>query len=233
MKYPVQNPPLAGGMRCGAAAGGDRPATAAPGRPSAGAMATPDEERAGTPGGHRFPEGGRGNAASQERFLQLFLASEREVRRYVSALAPARADAEEIMQQTAVELWRKFEQFDLTQPFTPLACRFALNVAKQWLARKRRWQGLVAADLAERIADRRGELEPVLAARLRHLEACLGKLPAEQRRIIDGYYFRQQSIDAVAAEARRTVAAAYKSMQRIRQALEACIERAERGEAGA
>lgn len=195
------------------------------------------EERRGERRGDKPPAGApdsRG-AASQERFLKLFLASESEVRRYVSALAPARADAEEIMQQTAVELWRKFEEFDLSLPFTPLACRFALNVAKQWLARKRRWQGVLAADLVETIADRRVELQPALDARLRHLDACLGKLPAEQRRIIDGYYFRKQPIDAVAAEARRTVAAAYKAMQRIRQALEECIARAEsaeRGEAG-
>lgn len=165
---------------------------------------------------------------SHERFLQLFLASEREVYRYVSVLAPARVDAEEIVQQTAVELWRKFDQIDLSLPFTPLACRFALNVAKQWLARKRRWQGVVAADLADRIADRRSELLPALHARLRHLDACLDKLPVDQRRIIDGYYFERRSIEAVAAEARRTVAAAYKALQRIRAVLEECIDRAER-----
>lgn len=167
---------------------------------------------------------------SQERFLQFFLASEREVYRYVSALAPAKADAEEIVQQSAVELWRKIDQFDLSQPFTPLACRFALNVAKRWLARKRRWQAVVAGDLADRIADRRAELLPAFDARLRHLDACLDKLPPDQRKIIDGYYFRQHSIDTVAAEAKRTVAAAYKALQRTRHALEQCIEQAERAE---
>lgn len=177
----------------------------------------------------REPTGGRG--ASQEQFLQLFLASEREIYRYIAAIAPAKADAEEIMQQTAVELWRKIDQFDLARPFTPLACRFALNVAKQWLARKRRWQGLIAGDLAERIVDRRAELLPRIDSRLRHLEACLEKLPPEQRRLIDGYYFRQLPITAVAAEARRTVAAAYKALQRIREVLQHCIERSDGMEA--
>jgi RNA polymerase sigma-70 factor (ECF subfamily) len=165
---------------------------------------------------------------SHERFLQLFLASEREVYRYVSALTPSRVDAEEIVQQTAIELFRKFHQFDLEQPFTPLACRFALNVAKQWLARKRRWQGVVVADLADRIADRRSQLLPAFHARLRHLDDCIDKLPGDQRRIIDSYYFRQQPILAVAADTRRTVAAVYKALQRIREALEKCITHAER-----
>lgn len=165
---------------------------------------------------------------SQERFLALFLASEREVYRYVCAIAPAREDADEIMQQTAVELWRKFDQFDLTRPFTPLACRFALNVAKQWLDRKRRWRHLLADGLAERIADRHEQVQPLLHDRLKHLDDCLGKLPPRQRSIIDGYYFHKRSVDQVAAEAGRTIDAVYKAMQRIRQALHDCIEQAER-----
>ena len=165
---------------------------------------------------------------SQERFLSLFLASEREVYRYVCAIAPAREDADEIMQQTAMELWRKFEQFDLTLPFTPLACRFALNVAKQWLERKRRWRNLLSDGLAERIADRRDQLEPTLQERMRHLEACLEKLPISQRAIIEGYYFRRSKVDRVATEAGRTVDAVYKALQRISHALQECIERAER-----
>jgi RNA polymerase sigma-70 factor, ECF subfamily len=192
-----------------------------------------------TPDHGRQPDAGGDSAAghrsaagpSQEQFLQLFLASERDVYRYVSVIAPAKADAEEIVQQTAVELWQKFGEFDLSRPFTPLACRFALNVAKRWLARKQRWQGVIDADLADRIVDRRAELAPMLDARLRHLDACLAKLPHEQRLMIDSYYFEGRSIDAVAADARRTVAAAYKALQRIRQALHDCIELAARTEA--
>lgn len=165
---------------------------------------------------------------SQERFLSLFLASEREVYRYICAIVPAREDADEVIQQTAVELWRKFEQFDLTLPFTPLACRFALNVAKQWLERKRRWRTLLSDGLAERIADRREAEMPAIQQRLRHLEACLEKLPVGQRAIIDGYYFRKLTVGSVATEAGRTVDAVYKSLQRIRQSLQECIERAER-----
>ena len=40
-------------------------------------------------------------SASQQRFLLLFLRSEREIFRYVAALVPNVADAEDIVQQTA------------------------------------------------------------------------------------------------------------------------------------
>ena len=65
--------------------------------------------------------------ARQQRFLSLFLRSEREIFRYVAALVPNVADPEDIVQQTAIALWEKFDAYDPAQPFTPWACRFALN----------------------------------------------------------------------------------------------------------
>jgi RNA polymerase sigma-70 factor, ECF subfamily len=45
----------------------------------------------------------------------------------VAPLVPNVADAEDIVQQTAIALWEKFDAYDPAQPFTPWACRFALN----------------------------------------------------------------------------------------------------------
>ena len=138
-------------------------------------------------------------AAAQQRFLSLFLRSEREIFRYVAALIPNVADAEDIVQQTALVLWEKFDAYDANQPFTPWACRFALNKTRQWLERRQRWQALLERGLAEELAQRREELRPELDLRLRHLEGCLGKLPVEQFTLIEGYYYRRDDIEKLAA----------------------------------
>src|SRR2546423_14127299 len=132
--------------------------------------------------------------AAQQQFLSLFLRSEREVFRYVAALAPNLADAEDIVQQTALALWEKFDAYDPNQPFTPWACRFALNKSKQWIERRQRWQALLEGGLAEELAQRREELRPEIETRLKHLEACLNKLSAQQRSMIQGYYYRRDGI---------------------------------------
>jgi RNA polymerase sigma-70 factor (ECF subfamily) len=170
-------------------------------------------------------------SAAQQRFLSLFLRSEREVFRYVAALVPNVADAEDIVQQTALALWEKFDAYDPSQPFTPWACRFALNKTKQWIERRQRWQMLLAAGLAEELAQRREELRPEIETRLKHLEGCLSKLPKQQRSIIEGYYYRRDGIEKVAEHSGRTVAATYKTLQRIREALQACVENAAKGAA--
>lgn len=165
-------------------------------------------------------------AAAQQRFLSLFLRSEREVFRHVAALVPNVADAEDIVQQTALALWEKFDAYDPALPFTPWACRFALNKARQWIERRQRWRILLAGELAEELAQRRDELRPELERRLVRLERCLGKLPPDQRTLIEGYYYRRTGLAVLASESGRTVADTYKMLQRTRQALQHCVENA-------
>ena len=169
-------------------------------------------------------------AAAQQRFLSLFLRSEREIFRYVAALVPNVADAEDIVQQTALVLWEKFDAYDRGLPFTPWACRFALNKTRQWLERRQRWQALLEGGLAEELARRREELRPELDFRLRHLEKCLGKLPVEQLSLVEGYYYRRDGIENLATNSGRTVAATYKMLQRVRLALQVCIQNAAKPE---
>ena len=166
------------------------------------------------------------SSADQQRFLSLFLKSEREIFRYVAALVPNVSDADDIVQQTAITLWEKFDSYDPDRPFTPWACRFALNKARQWIERRRRWQVLLDNGLAEELAQRREEMRPELEVRLNRLEGCLGALPADQRALIEGYYFNRNGIEQLASLSGRTVAATYKMLQRIRHSLQICIESA-------
>lgn len=162
---------------------------------------------------------------AQAQFLRLFLSSERELFRYIAALVPNISDAEEIVQQTAVVLWSKFDQYDSRQPFTPWACGFAINIVKQWLASRKRWQSVLDGKLVEQLAGRRDELRPLFELRLRRLDGCLEKLPATQRSLVDAYYFHRRSIEVLAGESRRSVEATYKLLQRARAMLRQCIER--------
>ncbi len=164
------------------------------------------------------------SSAAQQQFLSLFLRSEREIFRYVTALVPNVTDAEDIVQQTALALWEKFDVYDPSQPFTPWACRFALNKTRQWIERRQRWQALLAHGLGEELAQRRQELQPEFERRLRHLDNCLGKLPVPQRSLVEAYYYERLDIESVAERSGRTVAATYKMLQRIRQALQLCVE---------
>jgi RNA polymerase sigma-70 factor, ECF subfamily len=176
--------------------------------------------RVSTDSRHSFKD----SNAAQQRFLSLFLRSEREVFRYVAALVPNVTDAQDIVQQTALALWEKFGAYDPAQPFTPWACRFALNKARQWIERRQRWQALLDHGLAEELAQRRQELQPEFERRLSQLEGCLEKLPPGQRSLAEAYYYQRTDVESLAAGSGRTVAATYKMLQRIRHTLQFCME---------
>jgi RNA polymerase sigma-70 factor (ECF subfamily) len=163
-----------------------------------------------------------------ERFLRLFLSSERELFRYVSVLVPSIEDAAEIVQEAALQLWKKFDDFDVSQPFTPWACRFGLIVAHQWMARRQRWAAILEPENAERLLSRRAELMPDFDRRFAHLESCIEKLTPEQRSLLQGYYWAGDEIVVLAHKSEQSVEAIYKSLQRIRQKLRTCIEAATR-----
>jgi len=148
----------------------------------------------------------------------------------VAALVPNVSDAEDIVQQTALALWEKFDAYDSSQPFTPWACRFALNKARQWIERRQRWQTLLERGLAEELAQRRQELQPESERRLKYLESCLEKLPSAQRSLIESYYYKRTDVDALAESCGRSVAATYKMLQRVRHALQLCVESSARPE---
>jgi RNA polymerase sigma-70 factor (ECF subfamily) len=157
------------------------------------------------------------------RFLSLFLGSEREIFRYISAIVPSVSDAQDLVQQTALALWRKFDLYDPALPFTPWACRFALMEVKAFLRRQGKWRAMLEGDLADVLAQRREQMAGELDRRFAHLGKCLGKLPTEQRTLVTGYYYDRRPVGALATAAGRTAEAVYKSLQRIRRALFECV----------
>ena len=159
-----------------------------------------------------------------EAFMRLFLENEHEVLRYVLALVPNLADARDIVQETAVSLWKRFDAYDPEQPFAPWACRFALNKIRHHWRREQRKQKLFEADTLEFLAARRAERADELDYRRDHLKDCPGKIPDKSRAIITGYYFREQTVEQLSDQTGRTVEAIYKALQRIRKGLLKCIE---------
>lgn len=173
------------------------------------------------------------DADRQERFLRLFLAAEPELFRYLSVLCPTIEIAREIVQEAALQLWKKFDEYDPSQPFTPWACRFGFMVARQWLAKRQKWTAILNPETAERLLSRRAELMPQFDQRFSHLETCIEKLPQEQRALLQGYYWAGVDVAVLANKAQQSVEAIYKSLQRIRQKLRTCIEMATRPGANA
>ncbi len=162
---------------------------------------------------------------SHEAFMRHFLECQRGLLRYVMCFVPNAHDARDIVQNTAIALWKKHKQYDPSEPFMPWACCFALNETKLFMRTDARWKHFLDEETVNALAGRRQELAVELDERRIHLRECLRKLPKAQRTVVEEYYFNDVSVERLAESSRRSVDAIYKSLQRIRSALMECVQR--------
>src|SRR5262245_34784997 len=111
-----------------------------------------------------------------ERFVRLFAAGQREVLRYILALVPDIDDAHEVLQETAVDLWKKFDRYDPECPFIPWACRFAHFRVLKFREQKTRRGRFLSLEAIDRLTVERWEEDEALEGRRRALAACLRQL---------------------------------------------------------
>lgn len=156
-------------------------------------------------------------------FIRLFLEAEKDLLRYVMVLIPNVADARDVVQEAAVALWDKIDLYDPEKPFAPWACRFALNEAKMFLRKKSR-QNRLADEVVNLLEIERMENADRLDARKHHLRECLRSLPDKNAELVKEYYFNELSVEELGKRLERSVDAIYKTLQRVRQTLHACIE---------
>jgi RNA polymerase sigma-70 factor, ECF subfamily len=163
--------------------------------------------------------------ARTELLVRLISSHQEDLFRYIFALLPHEEDARDVLQETCVALYRKFEDYDATKPFLAWAYRFAfLEVLKQ-RERSQRANRLLAPDLVQRLAQERESHEPVLQARLLALEACLQELPAVDQALIRKRYQSKVRTEDLVSEfgpSRRTL---FRKLDRIRRLLFECISR--------
>jgi len=158
------------------------------------------------------------------------LRNEREVFRYVIALVPSLADAEDIVQETALSLWEKFDEYDRNQPFAPWACRFALNKVREHRRRSAKHATILSDEVLAKLLEERAQYEHDLDRRRDALVDCLNRLPDADRRLIDRRYRDNRSVaDLAQADCGRGRDAIYKALQRIRRTIMECIRRTLQG----
>lgn len=162
---------------------------------------------------------------SQILFLQHFTANEAAIRAFVRRLVPLRSDTNDVMQQVAMVLWKKFEQLEVKDDFRKWAFGVARYEALAWSRDKARDRLVLAEDVLVALADESLATEPALSAQRDALDGCLEKLAAEHRRMILDAYSPGVRIQDVASRSQRSVAGFYQWLHRIRLQLLDCVKR--------
>lgn len=159
-----------------------------------------------------------------DEFVRLLGQHQRRLFLYVLTLVPNYIDAEEVLQNTTLVLWREFGQFETGTNFPAWACRVAMNQVLAWRKKRQRDRLQFTDAFVEAVAREVGDGDG-LDERACALARCVEKLPPAQRDLLRLRYTDGGSIEAVAARVNRTVEATYRALSRTRQALYDCVTR--------
>ena len=167
-------------------------------------------------------------AASYEDFVVLMSRHQRQIWWFISTLLPMGNDADDVLQETSLVLWRKWEQFDPDRDFVSWSFGIArLQVLKH--VRENRSSRLYLnevvlgeiATAAERHALDLARTE----TRLDALRGCVRELDESHRDVIEARYLDSCSTKEIARRKGMPLATVYTLLRRARAKLTECVDR--------
>jgi RNA polymerase sigma-70 factor (ECF subfamily) len=164
-------------------------------------------------------------SARVEGFVRLLGQNQRRVFMFVMSMVPNWNDAEEILQETNLVLWREFDRFQPGTNFAAWACRVALNQTLAWRKRKRRDRLEFSEAFLHAVATEAAAEAERLEERSRALARCIEKLPDPHRVLLRARYDQGRDVDAIGLEQGRSTDAIYRALSRIRHTLHDCVSR--------
>jgi RNA polymerase sigma-70 factor (ECF subfamily) len=166
-----------------------------------------------------------GHSSSDEDFIRRFTSIQNDLRTFIVGMTPSRADADDVLQEVNLALWRKKDSYDQSRDFRHWAFAFAMTAIRSFRrdsARSRVWFNDEALEsLAAAWPTGASESEEHRDALL----SCLQKLSAEERQYVTQYYGKQLSSQDLAVCHGRPLSTVYKVLARARKQLRDCVER--------
>jgi RNA polymerase sigma-70 factor (ECF subfamily) len=163
-------------------------------------------------------------AGRLDEFVRLYTQHQRRVYIYLLSLVHSVADAEELLQETAFILWKKFDEFLPGSNFGAWACRVAyLEAAK--FRQRHKGELPLSPQFMERIAQQAAKVSDLLELRADVFNYCMDRLADMDRQLITRRYTPGGRVQTIAAELHRPPRSVSKSLARIRRTLMECIDR--------
>jgi RNA polymerase sigma-70 factor, ECF subfamily len=158
-------------------------------------------------------------------FIELYSSHYARLQFYVMVMLPSANDASDVLQETSLVLWRRFDTFQIGSNFFAWACKIARLQALKYWERQGRSEQTFELHVLEKLAAEAGSEDSVSPVPLAALQNCINKLSDGDRSLIGKRYQPGSSVNQIARDIGRPANSVSKSLGRIRRALLACVER--------
>jgi RNA polymerase sigma-70 factor, ECF subfamily len=171
---------------------------------------------------------GRGSETTEvqrgEQFMALYSGHQRRLYLYTMTLLPASVDAEDVLQEANLVLWRKFDQYELGTNFFAWACQIIRYEVLKYRERRARATLFLDPDVFDQLANVAvSQVEHLDEFHRRALVDCMERLSDGDRDLMQQRYSEAMQVQTIAAAMNRSPNAVSKSLGRIRRLLLDCI----------
>lgn len=159
-----------------------------------------------------------------DEFVHLLVQHQRILFVYLRTALGSPADAEEVLQETSVILWRERSQFKLGTNFVNWATTIAQNQVRKFRRGCKHRPYLLSEGLLDQMAEEVAAQSELVQSRRHALEQCLEVLSEQDRRLISAAYGAKATKKAVGERLGMAPTMFYKTLNRIRLRLLKCIK---------
>jgi RNA polymerase sigma-70 factor (ECF subfamily) len=160
-----------------------------------------------------------------ERFLSLLMTNQKRIYAFVLAMVPNQINAEDILQETVTEMWKKFGDYEVGTNFVAWAC----TIAKYKILQFRRKQGTSKLKFSDELIDllqpQSEEVMHSMEDRIDSIKRCIKKLSKKDILLIRMRYEQDCAVKTIALRAGKSLQSVYQNLNRIHKMLLRCVER--------
>ena len=164
-----------------------------------------------------------------DRFVGLLARHDQSVRRFIRSLLPSADGVDDVMQDTALECWKKFSDYEAGENtdegdgFVRWACVIARYKVLSRIRDRSRDRLVFRESVIERLATTSLDQLDRQAAEREAVDDCLEKLPEDRRRLVLSVHTPGDSVARIAEETGQKARRLYSLVNNLRQTLLDCI----------
>ncbi|KAA0140691.1 MULTISPECIES: sigma-70 family RNA polymerase sigma factor [Gimesia] len=165
------------------------------------------------------------SSEESREFISLFTRHQRRIYLYILSMIPHPLEAEEILQNTNLVIWKKAAQFEVGTNFFAWACQIAHYEILKYRKKRGRDKHQFSDEFVSQVAEAVKENQDLFELRRNALTFCLAKLRKKDRELIQRRYQGSNQGKELADDLGRPVNSVYQSLGRVRRTLFECINR--------
>jgi RNA polymerase sigma-70 factor (ECF subfamily) len=158
-----------------------------------------------------------------DEFLKLITEFQGRLFGFILSLLSDPDQANEVLQETNLVLWKKSDEFQIGSNFKAWSFRVAHFQVMAFRQRQVRDRLVFDDEALEQVACEAGAKDEVYEHRMKLLEACIVRLPERSREVLCLFYDEGESLDSIAARLKRKANAVGQMLFRIRKSLIECV----------